>query len=310
MTGLSREQVMTRELQGDVLAAAGPPRDATMARHGMAASVHPFVSDTAIEIMRAGGNAIDAAVAAAAMLMVVEPRNGHLGGDTFMLFNDPRSGRIVALNGSGAAPQAATAAHYRALGGFPEDGLLTSTVPGTLHCWQMALEQHGTKALDTLLEPATWYAEHGVPVTNRIHRMLTLDAPNWLKFPDTARALLPDGAVPPVGGTFRQPLLAETLRRIAQDGARDFYRGRLAGELVSYSQEHGGLFSAEDFAGHQTEEREPIRIDYRGYTVYEQPPVSQGIIVLLALNILQQFDLQRYGPGSAEVVHLQIEALK
>lgn len=311
MSGLSSEQVMTRELQGDVLAAAGgPPRDLTMARRGMAASVHPFVSDTAVEVMRGGGNAIDAAVAAAAVLMVVEPRNGHLGGDTFMLYHHGPSGRVVALNGSGAAPLAATAEHYRALGGFPEDGLLTSTVPGTLGCWMTALEQHGTRELAELLQPAIWYAKHGVPVSARLHRMLELDAPNWRKFPDTARALLPDGDVPAIGGFFRQHLLAETLRRIAQDGPRDFYRGRLAREMVEYSQSHGGLFSEEDFAVHATDEREPIRIDYRGYTVYEQPPVSQGIIVLLALKILEQFDLRAYGPGSAEVAHLQIEALK
>lgn len=311
MSGLSSEQVMTRELQGDVPAAAdGPPRDLAMARRGMAASVHPFVSDTAIEVMRGGGNAIDAAIAAAAMLMVVEPRNGHLGGDTFMLYHHGPSGRVIALNGSGAAPRAATAEHYCKLGGFPDDGLLTSTVPGTLHCWMTALEQHGTQDLAGLLEPAIWYAEHGVPVSTRLHGMLSLDAPNWRKFPDTARALLQDGDVPPIGGLFRQPLLAETLRRIAQDGPRDFYRGALAREMVEYSQSHGGLFTSEDFANHQTDEREPIRIDYRGYIVYEQPPVSQGIIVLLALNILKQFDLQQYGAGSAEVAHLQIEALK
>jgi gamma-glutamyltranspeptidase/glutathione hydrolase len=311
MSGSSSEQVMTRELQGDVLAAAdGPPRDLTMARRGMAASVHPFVSDTAIEVMRAGGNAIDAAVAAAAMLMVVEPRNGHLGGDTFMLFNDLETGQVVALNGSGAAPQSATADDYRARGGFPEDGLLTSTVPGTLHCWTTALAQYGTKPLAELLQPAIWYARHGIPVTSRLHRMLSLDAPVWRKYPDTARTLLLDGDVPPIGGLFRQPLLADTLRRIAEDGADDFYRGTLAREMVAASAVNGGLFTEEDFANHRTDLREPVRIDYRGYTVYEQPPVSQGIIVLLALNILKQFDLQQYGAGSPEVVHLQIEALK
>jgi gamma-glutamyltranspeptidase / glutathione hydrolase len=161
-----------------------------------------------------------------------------------------------------------------------------------------------------LLEPAIWYGEHGVPVSARLHRMLSLDAPTWRKFPDTARALLPNGDVPEIGGMFRQPLLSETLRRIAQNGPRDFYRGDLAREMVEYSQAHGGLFSSDDFGSHQTDEREPIRINYRGYTVYEQPPVSQGIIVLLALNILQQFDLQQYGAGSPEIVHLQIEALK
>jgi len=311
MSGLSSEQVMTRELQGDVLAAAGgPPRDLTMAQRGMAASVHPFVSDTAVEVMRSGGNAIDAAVASAAVLMTVEPRNGHLGGDTFMLFHDMKSGKVVALNGSGAAPLAATGDDYRAMGGFPADGLLTSTVPGTLHCWATALERYGTKSLSALLEPAIWYAEHGVPVTTRLHRMLSLDAPTWKKFPDTATALLPDGDVPPVGGLFRQPLLARSLRRIAEHGADDFYTGTLAREMVEYAQAHDGLFTEEDFANHRTDECDPIHIDYRGYTVYEQPPVSQGIIVLLALNILKQFDLQQYGPNSPEVVHLQIEALK
>lgn len=311
MSGLSSEQVMTRELRDEAREiAAGPPRDLTMARRGMAASVHPFVSDTAIEVMRSGGNAIDAAVAAAAMLMVVEPRNGHLGGDTFMLFNDPSSDRVVALNGSGAAPSAAAADDYRALGGFPEDGLLTSTVPGTLHCWTTALGRYGTTQLTDLLQPAIWYAEHGVPVSTRLHRTLTLDAPTWSRFPDTARSLLPDGHVPAVGGMFRQPQLAKTLRRIAEHGPDDFYHGTLMREMVDYSRSHGGLFAEEDFTGHQTEEREPIRIDYRGYTVYEQPPVSQGIIVLLALNILKQFDLRQYGAGSPEVAHLQIEALK
>ncbi len=140
--------------------------------------------------------------------------------------------------------------------------------------------------------------------------MLSLDAPTWRKFPDTARALLSDGDVPPVGGMFRQHLLSRTLRRIADEGAETFYRGDLAQEMIAASEANGGLFTAEDFATHATEECAPLSIDYRGFTVYEQPPVSQGIIVLLALSILKQFDLAGYGPGSPEVVHLQIEALK
>lgn len=302
---------MTQELRGDgIRSEQGPPRDLTMARRGMAASAHPLVSQTAIEVMRHGGNAVDAAVAAAAMLMVVEPRNGHLGGDTFMLFHHPESGRTIALNGSGAAPLAATVDRYRSIGGFPEDGLLTSTVPGTLACWDHALHSYGTRPLSELLEPAISYADEGVPVTTRLHRMLSLDAPTWRKFPDSVRALLADGDMPPVGGMFRQPLLARTLRRIADDGVEAFYRGDLTREMIDASQANGGLFTTEDFARHATEECAPLSIDYRGFTVYEQPPVSQGIIVLLALNILKQFDLTSFGPGSAEVVHLQIEALK
>lgn len=308
--GLSRDHVMTSELQSDVQGQTGPPRDMAMGFRGMAASVHQFVSETAIDIMRHGGNAVDAAVAAAAVLMVVEPRNGHLGGDSFMLFHDAKQNRVVALNGSGAAPQAATLEHYREIGGIPEDGLLTATVPGTLACWQYALEHHGTMSLAELLAPAIHYADTGVPVSARIHQMLTLDASTYQKFPDSASVFVPNGEVPAIGDTFRQPRLADTFRRVARDGIEDFYRGSLAREIVDYSQQNGGLFSIDDFARHETDIRSPLSIDYRGFTVFEQPPVSQGILVLMALNILKQFDLKQYGPGSAEVLHLEIEALK
>ena len=281
-----------------------------MGRRGMAASAHQFVSQTAIDIMRRGGHAVDAAVAAAAVLMVVEPRNGHLGGDTFMLFHDATRNRVIALNGSGAAPGKATLDHYREIGGIPEDGLLTSTVPGTLACWKHAIDRYGTMPFAELLEPAISYADAGIPVSARLHHMLTLDAPTYRKFPDSAAVFLPGGDIPATGDTWRQPGLAATLRRVVADGIDDFYQGSLARELVDYSAQHGGMFTLDDFARHETEELSPLSIDYRGYTVYEQPPVSQGILVLLALNILKQFDLQRYGPSSAETLHLQIEALK
>ena len=306
----TREQVMTHELTSAVEQQSGPPRDMSMGRRGMAASAHQFVSETAIDIMRRGGNAVDAAVAGAAVLMVVEPRNGHLGGDTFMLFHDPRENRAIALNGSGAAPGKATLDHYREIGGIPEDGLLTSTVPGTLACWAHAIERYGTMSFAELLAPAISYAEDGIPVSSRLHHMLTLDAPTYRKFPDSAAVFLPGGEVPAVGDIWRQPGLASTLRRVAEHGIDDFYTGEIARELVDYSDAHGGLFTLDDLARHRTDERAPVSIDYRGYTVSEQPPVSQGILVLLTLNILKQFDLQHYGPGSAETLHLEIEAIK
>ena len=306
----TREHIMTNELKSEIEQNACPPTDLVMGQRGMAASAHNLVSQTALDVMRRGGNAIDATVAAAAMLMVVEPRNGHLGGDTFMLFHDAALNRVIALNGSGAAPAKATRERYQHLGGIPEDGLLTCTVPGTLDCWAHALDRYGTRPLAELLEPAIHYADAGIPVSKRLHHMLSLDGPTYRKFPDSARTFLPGGDIPAVGDILRQPGLAATLRRIAEHGADDFYRGALARELVDYSEQHGGLFSLDDFARHQTEEAEPLSIDYRGFTVYEQPLVSQGIIVLLALNILKQFDLQRFGPGSVETLHLQIEALK
>lgn len=287
-----------------------PPSDVTLARNGMASSAHPFASQAAIDVLRRGGNALDAAVAAGAVLMTVEPRNGHLGGDSFFLVNLAGSNQMVALNGSGAAPGAATAERYRQHGGIPKKGLWASSVPGTVACWGTALERFGSMSLGDLLGTAIDYARGGVPVSQRIHRMLNNDAETYRQFPDSARVFLPDGQVPQVGDVLRQPGLAGSLERIATSGWRDFYNGELASKLVSYSEDHGGLFSAEDFATHQTEELSPLSIDYRGYTVFEQPPVSQGIIVLLTLNILKQFDLSSLEPGSAELIHLQIEALK
>ena len=309
---LTTEQVMTKELQHDgaASAATGPPRDVTMARRGMVAAAHQFASDAGVEILRHGGNAVDAAVAAAGVLMAVEPRNGHLGGDTFMLIHLADERRVVALNGSGAAPAAATPEFYRGLGGIPQDGLLTSTVPGTVSCWALALERYGTRSLGEVLEAAIGYADGGVPVTERLHRLLRLDAPTYRTFPDSASVFLPDGDVPAIGDLFRQPGLAESLRRIAAGGRDAFYRGALTDEMVRSSERHGGLFAREDFAAHRTDELAPLAVDYRGYTVYEQPPVSQGIVVLLALNILDAFDLSGLGQGSAAAIHLLLESLK
>jgi gamma-glutamyltranspeptidase/glutathione hydrolase len=161
-----------------------------------------------------------------------------------------------------------------------------------------------------LVEPAAWYAEHGVPVTARLHRLLANDAPTYRKYPDAARVFVPDGRVPEEGELLRQPDLARSLRRIAAGGRDEFYRGALAAEMVAASERSGGLFTREDFAAHRTEEAPPLAVEYRGYTVYEQPPVSQGIIVLLALNILRHFDLRASGPGTTATTHLLIESLK
>ena len=267
-----------------------PPSDVTMARNGMASSAHPFASQAAIDVLRRGGNAVDAAIAAGAVLMTVEPRNGHLGGDSFFLINLADGNRVAALNGSGAAPSAATAERYRERGGIPNTGLWASSVPGTVACWGTALERYGSLPLGDLLQSAIAYAHDGVPVSQRLHRMLSNDAETYRQYPDTARVFLPDGEVPSVGALFRQPGLARSLERIAAAGCRDLYEGDLASDLVSYSRDHDGLFSARDFAEHQTDDASPLSIDYRGFTLFEQPPVTQGIIVLLAMNILKQFD--------------------
>jgi gamma-glutamyltranspeptidase / glutathione hydrolase len=299
---ISSEQIMTLELRT-------PRSEPAMGCRGMAATAHPFASQVALDVLRHGGNAVDAAVAAAAVLMTVEPRNGHLGGDSFVQIGFA-DGRCVAINGSGAAPADASLERYLALGGIPEQGLLAATVPGTVSAWALMLERFGTRSLADLLGHAIDYAEQGVPVTPRIRRLLELDAPVYRKFPASAAVFLPDGRVPEVGEVVRQPGLGRSLRRIAEDGRAIFYSGDLAREMVSFSEANGGQFQLSDFAEHRSDELEPLTVDYRGSTVCEQPPVSQGIVVLLALQILKQFDLARLEPGSAAAMHLQIEAYK
>ena len=289
---------------------ASPPGEVMLARRGMVASAHPFASEAGIDVMRRGGNAVDAAIAAAAVLMTVEPRNGHLGGDTFMQISLANEKRVVAINGSGAAPEAATLDLFRQRGSIPEDGLLSSTVPGTVSSWALALERFGTKSLSELLESAVYYAQHGVPVTKRLHHMIQLDADKYRKYPESACVFLVNGDVPKVGTIWHQPDLAQSFRAIGRGGREEFYSGELAKSMIHFSELNGGLFKYSDFESHTSEELEPLATSYRGYTVYEQPLVSQGLLVLIALNILEEFDLKSLGPGSAETLHLLLEAIK
>ena len=314
-TTSTREAVMTQDLRATAteLRDDGPPRDLLMTHRGMVAAANHFAAQAGVEILRRGGNAVDAAIAAAAVMTTVEPWNGHLGGDTFMLISRPdRHGgnEVIALNGSGAAPLAATAAEYLAAGGFPDKGLRTSTVPGTPSAWAYAADRFGTLPLGELLEAGAWYAEYGVPVTSRLHASLKSQAVIYKENPDAAAVFLPNGEIPPIGGTLRQPGLARSLTRIGDGGHDAFYRGDMAAQMVEASTKYGGLFALEDFANHKTDEIAPLAIDYRGYTVFEQPPVSQGIIVLLALNILENVDLASFGQGSAQHIHHMVEALK
>ena len=288
-------------------ALAAPPREPVFGKAAVAATAHPLVSMTALDVVRRGGNAVDAAIAGGAMLMLVEPRNGHPGGDVFMLVDDGKT--VVAVNGSGAAPGAATLEQYRALGKIPAHGLLSATVPGLIAGWKEAHARWGTRPLPELLAPAIAAAREGIAVTPRLHALLQMDAPVYEQYPWSARVFLPNGKVPEVGATLAQPLLARTLERLVNDGFDDFYTGSLAREMVDFSKTNGGLFSADDFARHRTEIREPVSIRYRGFDVCEQPPVSQGIVVLLALRILERFDLAGYPHDSAERVHLLFEAL-
>jgi gamma-glutamyltranspeptidase/glutathione hydrolase len=287
--------------------AIAPPRDPAYGRLGVAATAHPLVSLTALDVVRRGGSAVDAAIAGGAMLMVVEPRNGHPGGDLFMQV-DAGDGEIVAINGSGAAPAQATLERYQKIGAIPVHGLLSAAVPGVIAGWKEAHARWSKLPLKDLLAPAIAAAREGIPVTPRFRKLLENDAPVYAEYPASARVFLPDGKVPEIGETFAQPLLARTFERLAANGLDDFYRGSIAEELVGFSRRSGGLFEIEDFSQHCSEVRKPVSIQYRGFEVSEQPPVSQGITVLLALRILERFELARHPHDSAERIHLLAEA--
>jgi len=287
-----------------------PGRSTVHACNGMAATSHPLATLAALDTLRWGGNAIDAAVAAAAVLAVVEPQSTGIGGDCFVLIAPRGSGEIVGYNGSGRAPAAAEAQWFQdhRIEVIAHDSPHAVTIPGAIEAWHRLVTDHGRKGLDDLLQPAITYAQEGYPVHPRIAADWSREAEKLAADPHAKRIFLPNGRPPGAGDLHRQPELAATLRRIAQEGPEGFYQGEVADDLVARLRERGGLHTAADFAAHHGEYVTPIRTAYRGHDVYEIPPNGQGITVLLMLNILAGFELGKLDPLGAERLHLQIEA--
>jgi gamma-glutamyltranspeptidase/glutathione hydrolase len=271
----------------------------------MVASVNLLASAAGLRVLQAGGNAVDAAIAAGAVLAVVEPWSGQLGGDAFLLIAPHADGRVTAINGSGAAPLAASIDRYPE--GIPESGWLAATVPGLVDAWRVALERFGSRPLGSLLGDAIHYAERGFPLTARQARSNQAMAAIGMGVPETRAIFYPGGTPPPPGYVLRQPDLARTLRVLQAEGPQAFYLGRIAAAIIAAGSRSGGLFTVEDFARHRTDVLDPVETTYRGWRVIEQPPVSQGLIVLIALNILETADLPLQ---PAEWVHRQVEANK
>jgi len=277
-----------------------------VARTGMAASANPTASLIGVEILRAGGHAVDAAVAMGAALAVMEPHNSHLGGDAFAQVWDAPARRLTALNGSGAAPANAT---LEAMGGaIPLRGVRAASVPGAVDAWLTALDRWGTMTASEVLAPAIALAEDGYALPAWQVALLQSHEALWEEYPESGAALVPDDLRP--GATVYQPVLARTLRAVADGGRAAFYEGEFAEKLLAYSDESGGFFTRGDLAAHRTLLTDPIRTDYRGVTVSEQPPVSQGCLLLQMLNILEGFDLAALDPEGADAVHLMAEAKK
>lgn len=288
-------------------------RSTIASARGMVATSQPLAALAGLRILMEGGNAVDAAVATAAVLNVVEPLSTGIGGDLFALIYLAGSGDVKALNGSGRAPLAATPDEFRRRGhaSMPLFDILAVTVPGTVDAWATVLETHGTMALADVLAPAIDYAENGFPVSELIAAAWYATTPRLYDDPAAQRTYLVDELRSPFPGEiFRQPNLARTLRLIGEGGRDAFYRGPIAEAIVRCSQQRNGLLTMEDFALHRTTWEDPISINYRGYTIYECPPNGQGLAALLALNILQNDDLAVMGPDSAHALHLQIEAMR
>jgi len=287
-------------------------RSAVMSNRGMVASSQPLATQAGASMLRQGGNAIDAAIATAAALNVVEPMATGIGGDAFALVYLSKSNELKALNASGRAPYAASLETLHNLGyqEMPETGILTVTAPGALDGWCSLLDKHGTMSLAQVLAPAIELAERGFPVTEIVGHI-------WKKYIAkvqsnnvTASTYLIDGRAPEPGEIFVQPDLARTFKRIAEGGRDVFYRGEIAEAIAACSRENGGLIDIPDLKDHTSTWVTPISANYRGYEVYECPPNGQGLVVLLALNILEGYDLQSLGHNSPEYLHLLIEAIK
>ncbi|CUU04684.1 MAG: gamma-glutamyltransferase [Armatimonadetes bacterium] len=280
-------------------------RSAVAAARGIVASSQPLAVSAGLQMLQAGGSFVDAAIATSAVLCVVEPWASHLGGDAFVVLYDARQRKTVALNGSGAAPARANPDAFP--NGIPLRGLSAATVPGLVDAWFRLHALYGRLPIAKLLEPAITYARDGYPISPRkaqIWRNASRDRVLRTVLP----ALLHQTRPPQAGEKVRCPDLARTLQAIASGGRDAFYKGEIAQKMVNFSKQNGGLFEREDFEAHQSELREPLRIGYRGYTVHGQPPVSQGIILMEALGILDGVPLKEISP--ADRTHWMVEAIK
>lgn len=289
-----------------------PGRSTVHATNGMVATSHPLAALAAIEVLKEGGTAADAAVAACALLGVIEPQSTGIGGDCFALIQSRGEGRIFAYNGSGRAPKAASADWYlaRGIGAVPLTSAHAVSIPGAVDAWQTILRNHGQFGFDRLLQPAIKAAEDGYVVAPRIAFDWSNHVEKLEGGTNTGRYLLPHGKPPVAGDVIRQRELATTLRAIASRGRDAFYTGEIAEDMVETLRGIGGLHTLEDFAAHTTEVTSPIGTDYEGLDVWQCPPNGPGITMLVMLNILSRFDLRKFSSLSVERFHLEAEAAR
>ncbi len=289
-------------------------RSAVYAANGMAATSVPAATLTALDVLRAGGNALDAAIAACAVLGVVEPESTGIGGDCFCLYAPAGTGKVIALNGSGRAPRGATPEALRASGltAMQPTSAHSVTVPGTISAWEKLSQTHGRKGIDELLQPAIRFAEEGFHVTPRVAHDWEAAVGKLSRQDAARRRFLKDGAPFAIGDHFRQPELGATLRAVAKGGAKAFYEGPVAADMVATLRAAGGTHTEEDFARGATvaEFVDPISRAWQGMEVFQCPPNGSGLLVLMVLGMLERFAPHEAGPLSAERLHRHIEAAR
>lgn len=274
----------------------------------MVVASQPLAAQAGLAMLAQGGNAVDAAIGAAAVLAVVEPTNNSIGGDAFAQVW--HHGRLYGINGSGRSPSGWTLERFAGRDAVPTRGWDSVTVPGAVSVWAALAERFARLEFARLLEPAIRYAREGFLVSPGVAEKWREQGPALAKQPGFAEAFLPGGCTPAPGARFRLPALAETLERIAATRGEDFYRGETAAMIARFAREGGAALGIDDLAAHQPDWVDPIAFEFRGLQVHEMPPNGQGIVALMALGMLEHLDLGAYAPDSAPWIHLQIEALK
>ncbi|MDH3546155.1 MAG: gamma-glutamyltransferase [Gammaproteobacteria bacterium] len=287
-------------------------RSEIIAPHGMVATSQPLATQIGLEILKAGGSAVDAAIAANAALGLMEPTGCGIGGDLFAIVWDAEDEKLLGLNASGRAPALMTIEYFeeRGLDAIPDFGPLSVSVPGAVDGWFELHRRFGRLPMQEVLAPAIEYARNGFPVSQTIAHAMAGDAETLATYPGFAETYMADGRTPSKGEMFRNPRLAATYEMLAAHGRDVFYAGEIARRIDGYMREHDGLLRYEDLAAHRSEWVDPVSTNYRGWDVYELPPNGQGIAALQMLNILEGFDIAAMGFASAQYIHTLVETKK
>ncbi len=287
-------------------------RSEVIACNGMAATSQPLATQAALDILKKGGTAIDAAIAADAVLGVVEPTGAGIGGDLFAIIWSAEKGKLYGLNASGRSPRSLKLEYFKENGYefIPSFGPLPVSVPGCVDGWFEMHDMFGSLPMNIILQPAIDYARDGFPVTEVIAFYMDRGTQLLKNYPNIKEVYMPGGKAPKKGEIFKNPLLANTLEKIVTGGRNEFYRGSIAREIDDFMKKNGGFLSYDDLSRHHSEWVEPVSTTYRGYEVWELPPNGQGIAALQMLNILEGYDIASMGFGSVDYIHLFTEAKK